>query len=278
MTANDVSLYYDELHLWTQKDKNFQTYSGLENDTIHRFLIDAATGSFSPDTIYNFIAPHMPSRGDLRGLDAGCGYGGTCFYCLKAYGGRWSGVTISREQWLHANSIAQARGLQDLVDFHMLSYDEPLPGRYNVIIAIESLIHSANPLATLKNLANSLDAGGRLIIADDMPAGRIASGDEPYLAEFRRAWRCPVAPSAQLWTDMAAQAGLHLIAGEDLSHLQKPRAETDLDAAFEDLSSQRAGKSQSGFARLSDAEIGGLHLERLHGRGAVRYVLLVFGK
>ncbi len=37
-----------------------------------------------------------------------------------------------------------------------------------------------------------------------------------------------------------------------------------------------ARRRGAGFARLSDAEIGGLHLERLHRRGTIRYTMLVF--
>lgn len=278
MTTEDVSLYYDELHRWTKKDKNFQTFSGLENDAIHRFLIDTGTGSFSPDTIYRYIDPHVPPRGLARGLDAGCGYGGTCFRCREVHGGHWTGVTISREQWAYANGIAKARGLAGAIDFHLMSYDAPLPGRYNVIVAIESLIHSADPSFTLNNLTASLDAGGRLVIVDDMPVDRIEAADAEFLADFKRAWRCPRALSAMAWMDLARSLGLRLVAQEDLSRLLKPRPESDLDAAFDDLSSQRAEKTRQGFARLSDAEIGGLHLERLLRRGAIRYVMLAFEK
>jgi SAM-dependent methyltransferase len=278
MTTKDVALYYDELHLWTKKDTGFQVFSGFENDTIHHFLIDTATGSFSPDTIYKFIDPHMPPDGSSRGLDAGCGYGGTCFHCLRVYGGRWTGVTISREQWTYANGIAKARGLEGTIDFHLMSYDDALPGRYNVIIAIESLIHSADPAFTLGNLASSLDPGGRLILVDDMPLEHVDEADAEILADFKRAWRCPLALSAKAWTALARSSGLRLLEERDLSQLLKPRHESDLDAAFDDLTSQRAEKSKNGFARLSDAEIGGLHLERLLRRGTIRYVMLVFEK
>lgn len=277
MTTNDLALYYDELHLWTEKDSEFRVFSGFENDTIHRFLIDTATGSFSPDTIYTFIDPHIP-QGVVRGLDAGCGYGGTCFRGQRVHGGHWTGVTISREQWSYAKGLAKARGLENTIDFRLMSYDDALPGRYNVIIAIESLIHSPDPRFTLNNLVSSLDAGGRIIIIDDMPIDQVAAADTPILAEFKRAWRCPVAPTATAWTDLAQSCGLRLIAEQDFSHLMKPRPEADLDTAFGDVSSQRAEKASQGFARLSDAEIGGLHLERLHQRGTIRYMMLVFEK
>lgn len=276
--TQDVSLYYDELHRWTSKDKDFQVFSGLENDTIHRFLIDSDTDKFSPDTVYKFIDPFMPPHGASRGLDAGCGYGGTCFRCLRVHGGRWIGVTISEEQWSYANGIAKARGLEGVIQFQLASYDAPLPGRYNVIVAIESLIHSADPERTLNNLVASLDAGGRLIIVDDMPLDGTKAADAEYIAGFKQAWRCPVALSAPGWKALAQAAGLRLIAERDFSHLMKPRAEADLDAALIDLSSQRAEKAKQGFERLSDAEIGGLHLERLHRRGTVRYIMLVFEK
>jgi SAM-dependent methyltransferase len=280
MATDDISLYYDELHRWTKKDTSFQIFSGLENDTIHRFLIDTDTdtGSFSPDTIYKFIDPQMPSHGLFSGLDAGCGYGGTCFHCLEVHGGHWTGVTISREQWSYANSIAKARGLEGAVDFQLISYDAPLPGRFNVIVAIESLIHSADPAFTLTNLVSSLDPGGRLIVVDDMPAHHIRESDANIFAEFKQAWRCPHALSAEAWKNIARLQGLHLVAEQDLSHLLKPRPEPDLDAALDDLSSQRSQKIEQGFPRLSDAEIGGLHLERLLRRGAIRYMMLVFEK
>jgi SAM-dependent methyltransferase len=278
MSAQDVAHYYDELHRWTAKDKDFQVFSGRENDTIHRFLIDADTGTFSPTTIYKFVDPHLAMLTPIRGLDAGSGYGGTCFRCLHVHGGQWTGITVSPEQWTSAKGIATARGFDDRIDFHLSSYDAPLPGRFNVVVAIESLIHSPDPAHTVANLAAAIDPGGRMIIVDDMPIDDVPDSDMEFLAEFKRCWRCPVAPSAAGWIAAAGAAGLRLVGRNDLSGLMKPRVEGDLDAAFADLSSQSGEKTSAGFARLSDAEIGGLHLERLHRRGAIRYTMLVFEK
>ncbi len=277
----DVSLYYDELHRWTAKDSGFQTFSGFENDTIHRFLVDPQTGAFSPDTIYRFIDPAIADldKGDvLRGLDAGCGYGGSCFHGLKAHGGHWTGITVSEQQWRYANGLAQARGLTDRIRFILGSYDDPIAERFDVAIAIESLIHSADPDRTLSNLAAALEPAGRLIVVDDMPLDAVPDRDRGLLADFRAAWRCPVAPSAERWLAAAQSAGLHLVARVDLSHLMRPRPEADLDAALADLGAQRSAKTEQGFGRLSDAEIGGLHLERLLGRGTIRYTMLVLEK
>ena len=248
----------------------------MEQDAIHRFLLDEATGQFSPDTVYAFMDPHLPRNGSIKGLDAGCGYGGACFRHVAVHGGEWTGVTVSSEQWQYAKKLTAHRGLQASLQFHLLSYDEPLPGRYSVAIAIESLIHSADPALTLANLASALDEGGRLILVDDMPSEDIAKEDKSLLDEFKRCWRAPCAPTATDWRRHAAAAGLRPLAMEDLSSLMRPRAEAELDAALADLGGQRAAKAASGFARLSDAEIGGLHLERLHRRGSMKYMMLVF--
>ena len=55
------------------------------------------------------------------------------------------------------------------VSFRLGSYDEPLPRSYNLILGIESLIHSADPRRTIANLAQALRPGGTFIIVDDMP-------------------------------------------------------------------------------------------------------------
>ena len=72
-----------------------------------------------------------------------------------------------------------------------MSYDAPLPGRYNAIIGIESLIHTADPAATIGNLAASLDSGGCLVIVDDMPAEALPTRRRSAARrDFKHAWRC----------------------------------------------------------------------------------------
>lgn len=272
----DVGHYYDELHRWTVKDRDFQVFSGLQNDTIHRFLSDPDNGTFSPDTIYRFIDPLIAQCIPVRGLDAGCGYGGTCFRSVAVHGGHWTGITISPEQQICAATLARARGLEAMVDFRLQSYDAPIEGRFNVMIGIESLIHAADPGHTIANLAAALDSRGRLIIVDDMPVEAVPARDAEVLAQFKRLWRCPVVPSADSWIDLAGKAGLRLMHLRDLSPLMRPREETDLDAAFAAISASAGEKAGTGFARIPDAELGGLNLERLYRRGSMRYVLMVF--
>jgi SAM-dependent methyltransferase len=278
MIERDLVHFYDELYDWSENNSEFQSYSGFQTDAIHRFLTDPRTGVHAPDTLYSFMDPHIEPVAVVRGLDAGCGYGGACFHFSRTHGGQWLGVTISPKQVAHARRLIEARGFFRSVDVRLMSYDDDLPGPFDVGIAIESLIHSADPARTIRNLSSALKPGGRLILVDDMPRSLIPTDLEETLAAFKAAWRCPVAPSEALWRSLAADAGLRLIARQDLSPNMRPRHGEALETAFKALMTQFGDKVANGFSRLSDAEIGGLHLERLHAGGAVDYMMLVFEK
>lgn len=278
MTQSDLPQYYDEMDRWNRGDKDFSAYSGHDQNSVHRFLTDPVDGEFSPMTIFSLLDPWLPAERPLNGLDAGCGYGGACFVNQERHGGHWTGVTIAPSQWQRATQQAQARGLERSVEFLLQSYDAPLPGAYNTVIGIESLIHSPDPSRTLQNLAAHMTKGARLLIVDDMPMPSLSAQDAQLLQDFKQMWRCPVAPSAQEWIAIARAQGLKPVAEHDLTAMMRPRSEEQLDIALRELQAQQAQKAQQGYALLAEAEFGGVHLERLHQRGAVRYMLLVFEK
>ena len=114
------------------------------------------------------------------------------------------------------------------------------------------------------------------MIVDDMPVSNLTAQDALLLEDFKKMWRCPVAPSAQIWTSLADAHGLTKIAEQDLSAMMRPRNEAQLDEALQGLRAQQAQKEEQGYGLLAEAEIGGVHLERLQQRGAIQYMLLVF--
>lgn len=276
MTQSDLPQYYDEMDRWNRGENDFSTYSGHDQNSVHRFLTDPVSGAFSPMTIFTLLDPWLPAERPLQGLDAGCGYGGACFRNHEVHGGHWTGVTIAPSQWQRATQQARARGLEASVEFLLQSYDAPLPGEYNTVIAIESLIHSPDPARTLQNLVAHMAKGARLMIVDDMPVSNLTAQDALLLEDFKKMWRCPVAPSAQIWTSLADAHGLTKIAEQDLSAMMRPRNEAQLDEALQGLRAQQAQKEEQGYGLLAEAEIGGVHLERLQQRGAIQYMLLVF--
>jgi cyclopropane-fatty-acyl-phospholipid synthase len=59
-----------------------------------------------------------------RLLDVGCGSGYLAVAAAKKYGARVTGITISREQLVHARLLARREGVEELVQFELLNYQE----------------------------------------------------------------------------------------------------------------------------------------------------------
>lgn len=276
--AVDVERYYEFVYRWTQFTNRFKAFDVADAYPIHRALIDPETGDFSTDTIHRLIAKWCPAPPGLRVLDAGCGYGGTCIAMHKLVGGDWEGITISRRQARVAGRNIAALGLGDHVSVRVSSFDSPQPGGFTVVLGIESLIHSDDPAATIRNLAASLAPGGRFIIVDDMPAAAIPAHLAADLRQFKAMWRCPLMPAAADWERLLEAAGCRVEATLDLSPQMRPRSEPETVLALDEVRRSRRWRDRVGLKMVSDAQAGGLHLERLVREGAVRHVMIAAQK
>jgi SAM-dependent methyltransferase len=271
----DLSRYYDIMHLWTRFSRGFRTFSGREANSIHRWLIDADTGKFSPSTIHKImLSTGIGADGPLEALDAGCGYGGTIFALHAALGGRWHGVTISARQFSAGRRLARERNLGAAVTFSLGSYDEPQAGSYNLIYGIESLAHSVDPARTVGNLVRALRPGGAFMIVDDMPVDAVPARWSLDLARLKQHWRFPVMPSARQWSMHLEAAGCELVETRDLSALMRPRSAAEIAMAIGEVNGRRRWRDRLGLRSIGEAEIGGLILENLGRERVVRYTLI----
>lgn len=273
--TRDVSRYYDFIYLWSQLTNRFRAFDTVEPYMIHRALSDAETGEYSDRIVHRLIARAVADVPPPEALDAGCGYGGTCLDLHRSLGGRWLGITINKRQYRIARRNAEAMGVADSVSFACASYDSPLPCRFNLVYGIESLIHSPSPAATVANLAASLLPGGTFIIVDDMLAEPIAPRHEADIAGFKRMWRCPVMPSDKQWAQHLEAAGCAVEDVKDLSGQMSPRSEAEVVAELAEVERRRRWRDRLGLRLVSDAQVGGLLLERLTRDGASRYSMIV---
>jgi len=252
--------------------------SGSQAQPIHRALRDPAGGSPSPTIIHRLILEALALPENPRILDAGCGYGATAFDLQPRTGGNWLGITLSPIQVQRATAEAERRALSPHIRFALQSYDAPLPGPFDLAIAIESLIHSTNPASSIANIAASLAPGGHLAIVDDMPEPNLAPSDEADLALFKRMWRCPIAPPAPAWRQALAAAGLTLTHEQDLTPLILLGNPDDLRATRARQQRRAFWLGLIGRGLREQADIGGRTLELLHLKGAVRYRLMIARK
>lgn len=242
---------------------------------VHRALSDPEGGPPSSMVIHRLMMEGLALPDGFRALDAGCGYGATMIDLAPKLGGDWTGLTLSPEQAGRGMRAIAAEGLADRVRIEVRSYDTPPASPFDLIYGIESLIHSANPAATLRGLAASLAPGGYLVVVDDMPEPELPPEPALRLEEFKRHWRCPVMPPCSGWVEALEAAGLHLLRDMDLNPLLRVRGMAQAAPRLRQLRRRTWLPRLLGLGVRAEAEIGGLLLETLQTEGWVRYRLLV---
>lgn len=270
-----VERYYRWLDRWVRWSRVVRPYSGFDSLTVHRLLDDPATGENGPLVLHKVMLEGIELASEPRVLDAGCGYGGTAFDLQPKIGGRWLGLTISPIQFNRATSEAQRRGLNERIQFRLQSYDVPLDDTFDLVIAIESLVHSADPRATVANLAASLAPGGYFVLVDDMPVENVRPELRSDVEEAKRMWRCPVMPTEQGWREFFEAAGLDIVRSADLSGRVYHRPVKEMTALIERDRRRARWLGWLGLGVIPEANIGGLLLERLAVQGGMQYRVLV---
>ncbi|MBX9750311.1 MAG: methyltransferase domain-containing protein [Roseococcus sp.] len=248
--------------------------AGEKVHPVHRALADPGGGPPSPLVIHRLMLEGLDLPAAPRVLDAGCGYGATMLDLAPILGGDWTGLTLSPEQAARGNAAIAVAGLADRVRVEVRSYDSPPEGPFDFIYGIESLIHSADPAATLRGLAARLAPGGTLLVVDDMPEPGLPADPAQRLAGFKRHWRCPVAPDRAGWVAALEAAGLELQAERDLNPLLQVRGMAAIAPRLAALNRRSWLPRLLGLGVRAEAEIGGLLLETLQTEGWVHYRLL----
>jgi ubiquinone/menaquinone biosynthesis C-methylase UbiE len=147
--------YYDE---WTQR------YLDTYGDIIQAFR------TRKPEQLLRSIIRASGMGYPMRVLDAGCGVCGPAVFFARQARVRVDAVTVSEKQVELALERVRAEGLQDQVavqqgDFHHLASLYP-PETFDLVLFLESLGHSPQPGAVLKQVNTVLRKGGGVYIKD----------------------------------------------------------------------------------------------------------------
>ncbi len=274
---SEIGSYYDRLARWTKVAALVGYGGGRAMLSVHRSLADPlADGRATPtrlnDVLVALVERRVPRQSALRILDAGCGLGGVMIDLVRRAGDTAVGLTLSKAQAQEARRAAARAGLSSRVDVLVQSYDEPPAGPFDLVIAIESLAHSADPERSLGVLAARLAPGGLFIVVDDMPEPDAESSDD--LERFRSGWRCPV-----LWSVARYQAALQALGLvthiQDLTPECRPRELVAIERLERWNRVAHAIVPLTGWRSTLASYAGGLALERLYRQGLMRYCLVV---
>jgi SAM-dependent methyltransferase len=133
-------------------------------------LLDEAPPGFNWrwhwEAAYNFCTGQMPSRRDVRILDAGCGTGVSTDSLVHLNPqARVTAIDLSPGALKVATERCQRSGA-DRVEFHHLSlFDvDTLPGQFDLINSVGVLHHTPDPIRGIQALADKLAPGGLMHI------------------------------------------------------------------------------------------------------------------
>jgi SAM-dependent methyltransferase len=274
MADSGVAAYYDRLARWNGVARVVGYGGGSDALTVHRVLADPrADGRATRTRLHDVIAEQLGAMTTPRVLDAGCGLGGTMLALADRWHGQYTGLTLSDAQAGVARlAIAQAQRLET-IDVQVRSYDTPPAGPFDLIVAIESLVHSPDPMRSLSALAAVLGPGGRFAIVDDMPVADATTS--PELAAFKHGWRCGALWSRDQYLAALAALNLTLVTDRDLSGDCRMRSLGQIRRLTRANRVAHALVPHGGFRSVMDSHRGGLALEYLHRTGLMHYRLLI---
>jgi SAM-dependent methyltransferase len=278
-SSDGIAAYYDHLARFLDFARRIGRGGGAAQGSTHRFLAAAieSPDHAGPQELDRLVLKAARGAGLARAprmLDAGCGLGGTIFHWQAHLGGSYDGLTLSVEQGRRAAEEAQARGLGAACRFHVRSYHDVIPQTYDAVVAIESLAHSPDPAAAVRNLASALCPGAVLVIVDDMPEDNAAA---KLLRGFKTGWQCPVLADAAAYRQAIAAAGLALVHEQDLTPRLRPRPLPWLKVLIAGFGFAHRIAPTRAARDVLGALLGGFYLEALYRTDGMRYRLMVAG-
>lgn len=281
ITHDEIPAYYDWLSRYVQLANWLDYRDRFAAFTMHkRLAVPPGTEARSRRTaglehVNNRLLNAVELPSNPKVLDAGCGFGGTTFHWHSRVGGTYDGLTLSRVQLRVAQREARRRSIEGACRFHLRSYDTPITETYDVVVAIESLIHSRDLATTIPNLARSLRPGGLMLIIDDMAQVNIDSEAPGEAKLLRDHWGCARYGMESDYRNALNTARLNVIHEDDFSSQVQPRDADMLDKLEATYNRLYKAIPLTSARTVLSAYIGGLALERLYLQKNVRYRLIV---
>ena len=178
------------------------------------------------DRLSEVLRTLSPSDRSRHIVDLGCGVGASLCYLARQLPIVGTGVTLSPVQARLARARIHAADLTDRLrcvegDFTDLTLELP---HADMVFAIESFVHNANPTAFFKQCARIVRPGGLLVICDDMRRPTTDVAARRVVARFRRGWHIHTLVGRDELRRLAAAAGFAHRSTDDLTpHLELGR-------------------------------------------------------
>jgi tocopherol O-methyltransferase len=147
----------------------------------------------------------------------GCGLGGSAVYLSKNLGANVTGITISPAQVEIGNNLAKQCSADVrlmLMDAEALEMEE----RFDIVWSVEAISHLNDKASCFRAIAQLLEPGGKLVIADWFKSQfATASQEREFLEPIERTMLVPKLETPCAYMKSISEAGLNVAFFEDLS-------------------------------------------------------------
>lgn len=154
-------------------------------------------------------------------LDAGCGDGGSSLWLARTIGCRVAGITVVPFQATKAKKHASQRAVDHLTSFGVQDYTATTfpSASFDVVWAVESVVHAQNKQRFLQEAYRLLKPGGRLIMAEYTLRNEsdLTPAEQQMMQPWLDGWAMPNLLSAKTYQALMQEVGFQQSTAEDIT-------------------------------------------------------------
>jgi cyclopropane fatty-acyl-phospholipid synthase-like methyltransferase len=215
-SSEDISEYYRLTEVHYRKGWKLD-----EARALHYGYWDSNTKQLS-EALANLnekLAEFGNVKRNLTILDAGCGVGGSSIYLAKKYGCKLYGISLNKEQISQAIQFSIKEGVANLPLFSVQDFTktEFKDQSFDIIWAIESVIHADPKIDFFQEAFRLLRPGGKLLIADYFAKELPSSKELKQLMKWLHPWAVSdIIPFGE-YKDQLVSLGFKNIQNQDIT-------------------------------------------------------------
>lgn len=221
-SKKDIASYYNNTQnhykRWWKLENHLGLHYGIWEEGIHSFYESVVNTN-------QILLNKVNIKENQHVLDAGCGVGGSSFFIHEHTGAKVTGITLSEKQLTLAKKNLDEKQLNS-VSFELMDYNNTTfkNEEFDVIWACESMCHTTNKKAFLKECHRLLKPGGKIILCDYFLRNETQEDSQDLIRKWLSTWAISKIVSLERFKKQAEEFNFNRFTSKDYSQQIMPSA------------------------------------------------------